>query len=323
MRSARGTTSAPPATRSTVSNLRAPGPGAPIVVELPDVKSGGPDYPASDGDAAPRAHPDPARARRRGGREHPVRREGHVARAGRRPRRGVRQRRVGGRLRPARRRRRTELDRARHHRHRVEARSPPAWASGARSSRARPRCVRTELYYGGPVYIAGYTPTGEDSMYAFLVEKAAGPVRHARRRGDADHARRVACVRRSVELDPRRPRGRRARQLHLVHPAHRAGAVEPRACRRDRGCRAQLPPDDRAGRRSGARGRARAHRAARRPGRRRPGPVGRRSTRAGCRARSAWSRHPCSSASGSSTACAMRMSRACMFGIALEMAKPA
>jgi 2-polyprenyl-6-methoxyphenol hydroxylase-like FAD-dependent oxidoreductase len=32
--------------------------------------------------------------------------------------------------------------------------------------------VRSELYYGGPVYIAGYTPTGEDSMYAFLVEKA-------------------------------------------------------------------------------------------------------------------------------------------------------
>ena len=31
---------------------------------------------------------------------------------------------------------------------------------------------RSELYYGGPVYIAGYTPTGEDTMYAFLVEKA-------------------------------------------------------------------------------------------------------------------------------------------------------
>jgi 2-polyprenyl-6-methoxyphenol hydroxylase-like FAD-dependent oxidoreductase len=31
---------------------------------------------------------------------------------------------------------------------------------------------KSELYYGGPVYIAGYTPTGEDSMYAFLVEKA-------------------------------------------------------------------------------------------------------------------------------------------------------
>ncbi|MFG6503643.1 FAD-dependent monooxygenase [Microbacterium sp. P05] len=32
--------------------------------------------------------------------------------------------------------------------------------------------VKSELYYGGPAYIAGYTPTGEDSMYAFLVEKA-------------------------------------------------------------------------------------------------------------------------------------------------------
>src|SRR5690606_32330030 len=31
---------------------------------------------------------------------------------------------------------------------------------------------RSELYYGGPVYIAGYTPTGEGTMYAFLVEKA-------------------------------------------------------------------------------------------------------------------------------------------------------
>ncbi|WP_062316000.1 MULTISPECIES: FAD-dependent monooxygenase [Demequina] len=32
--------------------------------------------------------------------------------------------------------------------------------------------THTELYYGGPMYIAGYTPTGEDSMYAFLVEDA-------------------------------------------------------------------------------------------------------------------------------------------------------
>ncbi|QKJ20397.1 FAD-dependent monooxygenase [Microbacterium hominis] len=38
---------------------------------------------------------------------------------------------------------------------------------------ARPAEVTTsELYYGGPVYIAGYTPTGEDTMYAFLVEEA-------------------------------------------------------------------------------------------------------------------------------------------------------
>lgn len=32
--------------------------------------------------------------------------------------------------------------------------------------------VRTDLTYGGPCYIAGYCPTGQDSMYAYLVEDA-------------------------------------------------------------------------------------------------------------------------------------------------------
>ncbi len=37
----------------------------------------------------------------------------------------------------------------------------------------RPKEVtHTELYYGGPVYIAGYTPTSDEMMYAFLVEPA-------------------------------------------------------------------------------------------------------------------------------------------------------
>ena len=37
----------------------------------------------------------------------------------------------------------------------------------------RPKEVtNTELYYGGPVYIAGYTPTSDEMMYAFLVEPA-------------------------------------------------------------------------------------------------------------------------------------------------------
>jgi 2-polyprenyl-6-methoxyphenol hydroxylase-like FAD-dependent oxidoreductase len=31
---------------------------------------------------------------------------------------------------------------------------------------------RTDLIYGGPCFIAGYCPTGPDSMYAYLVEKA-------------------------------------------------------------------------------------------------------------------------------------------------------
>jgi 2-polyprenyl-6-methoxyphenol hydroxylase-like FAD-dependent oxidoreductase len=37
----------------------------------------------------------------------------------------------------------------------------------------RPASVtRTDLYYGGPAYIAGYCPTGEDTLYAYLVEDA-------------------------------------------------------------------------------------------------------------------------------------------------------
>ncbi|STX05713.1 FAD-dependent monooxygenase [Kocuria rosea] len=32
--------------------------------------------------------------------------------------------------------------------------------------------TRTDLYYGGPAYIAGYCPTGPDTMYAYLVEDA-------------------------------------------------------------------------------------------------------------------------------------------------------
>jgi 2-polyprenyl-6-methoxyphenol hydroxylase-like FAD-dependent oxidoreductase len=42
-----------------------------------------------------------------------------------------------------------------------------------RSFGPRPASVtRTDLYYGGPCYIAGYTPTGENSLYAFIVEDA-------------------------------------------------------------------------------------------------------------------------------------------------------
>src|SRR3954462_807251 len=37
----------------------------------------------------------------------------------------------------------------------------------------RPASVtRTDLYYGGPSYIAGYCPTGENSLYAYIVEPA-------------------------------------------------------------------------------------------------------------------------------------------------------
>jgi len=55
----------------------------------------------------------------------------------------------------------------------IETKPEPTGMGIWRSFVSRPAEVaRTELYYGGPVYIAGYTPTGEDTMYAFLVEKA-------------------------------------------------------------------------------------------------------------------------------------------------------
>lgn len=35
-----------------------------------------------------------------------------------------------------------------------------------------PSVARTDLFYGGPSYIAGYCPTGQDSLYAYIVEDA-------------------------------------------------------------------------------------------------------------------------------------------------------
>jgi 2-polyprenyl-6-methoxyphenol hydroxylase-like FAD-dependent oxidoreductase len=50
------------------------------------------------------------------------------------------------------------------------------WPTGMGIFRAfgpRPASVtRTDLYYGGPSYIAGYCPTGENSLYAYIVEDA-------------------------------------------------------------------------------------------------------------------------------------------------------
>ncbi|QAY59280.1 2-polyprenyl-6-methoxyphenol hydroxylase [Microbacterium protaetiae] len=151
--------------------LRAPGPDAPVVAELPDVKTGGPDYPAGMG----MYRPDLARIMLT-----------HAERAGVTVRFGARASGI------------------QHHGDDVEVSvddaaigrydlvigadglhstvraligidaTPQQTGMGIwRSFVSRPAEVqRTELYYGGPVYIAGYTPTGDDTMYAFLVEKA-------------------------------------------------------------------------------------------------------------------------------------------------------
>jgi 2-polyprenyl-6-methoxyphenol hydroxylase-like FAD-dependent oxidoreductase len=57
----------------------------------------------------------------------------------------------------------------------------------------RPASVtRTDLYYGGPSYIAGYCPTGENSLYAYIVEDA-------RDRSGLTPAERLAAMRSLAE----------------------------------------------------------------------------------------------------------------------------
>ena len=152
-------------------NLRAPGPGAPIVAELPDVKSGGPNYPSTMG----MSRPDLARILF----DHAVTAGANVT--------------FGASV--------TGLEQSNDHvtvlvngapvgnydlligadglnsvvrgMIGIETTPEPFGMGIWRSFVSRPAEVeRSELYYGGPVYIAGYTPTGENTMYAFLVEKA-------------------------------------------------------------------------------------------------------------------------------------------------------
>lgn len=73
-----------------------------------------------------------------------------------------------------------------------------------------PSVTRTDLYYGGPCYIAGYCPTGADTMYAYLVEDAqdrSGLTRVRRRdqpgrRRRADHGPVPDHPRRERQADP-------------------------------------------------------------------------------------------------------------------------
>jgi 2-polyprenyl-6-methoxyphenol hydroxylase-like FAD-dependent oxidoreductase len=55
----------------------------------------------------------------------------------------------------------------------VDLETTPTGMGIWRAFTPRPASVtRTDLYYGGPCYIAGYCPTGPDSLYAYLVEDA-------------------------------------------------------------------------------------------------------------------------------------------------------
>lgn len=152
-------------------HLRAPGEGAPIVADLPEVKTGGPDYPAGMG----MYRPDLAKILLDRAEEVGVRIHFGAEITGLTQTADAVTLQVGD----------AQLDPVDlvigadglHSAVRsligIETESQPTGMGIWRTVVSRPAEVETsELYYGGPVYIAGYTPTGEDSMYAFLVEAA-------------------------------------------------------------------------------------------------------------------------------------------------------
>lgn len=151
--------------------LRAPDAAGTLLVELPDVRSGGPDLPATVG------MPRPALARILLSR---------AAEAGAKVRLGtsyveLRQDSVGvevafadgsaGRYDLV-----VAADGIRSPTRRMLGITPEPRPTGMGIWRAfgpRPASVtRTDLIYGGPAYIAGFCPTGEDSLYAYIVEDA-------------------------------------------------------------------------------------------------------------------------------------------------------
>jgi 2-polyprenyl-6-methoxyphenol hydroxylase-like FAD-dependent oxidoreductase len=153
-------------------NLRAPGPGAPIVAELPDVKTGGPDYPAAMGMPRPALaeilldHAQRAGANVRFGAKvtgFAETADAAVEVSVNDEPAGVYDLLIGA----------DGLNSTVRDALGIETKPEPNGMGIWRAFVSRPAEVqRTELYYGGPVYIAGYTPTGEGTMYAFLVEKA-------------------------------------------------------------------------------------------------------------------------------------------------------
>jgi 2-polyprenyl-6-methoxyphenol hydroxylase-like FAD-dependent oxidoreductase len=151
--------------------LRAPDPAGTLLVELPDVRSGGPDLPATVG------MPRPAlasillnRAAEAGAKV----RLGTSCGALRQDAAGVEVSFADGSA------GRYDLvvaaDGIRSPTRRmlgIEVEPQPNGMGIWRAFGHRPASVtRTDLIYGGPAYIAGFCPTGEDSLYAYIVEDA-------------------------------------------------------------------------------------------------------------------------------------------------------
>lgn len=154
---------------SDLLGLRAPGPDAAVIAVIPDAKTGGPDFPA----AAGMYRPDLAqimldRATSLGARVH----YGTIVDALTQDADGVDLTLSDGSA------SRVDLlvgadglNSAVRAMVGIEVRPEPTGMGIWRAFVPRPAEVtHTDLYYGGPMYIAGYCPTGADMMYAYLVE---------------------------------------------------------------------------------------------------------------------------------------------------------
>jgi len=149
--------------------LRAPDPAGTLLVEIPDVRSGGPDLPATMG------MPRPALARMlldRATEAGVKTRFGVTATSLAQNATGVDVTFTGGST------GRYDLvvgaDGIRSAIRRmvgIELATRPTGMGIWRAFGPRPASVtNTDLFYGGPSYLAGYTPTGSNSLYAYLVE---------------------------------------------------------------------------------------------------------------------------------------------------------
>ncbi|UOQ57433.1 FAD-dependent monooxygenase [Leucobacter allii] len=151
--------------------LRAPGPGAEVLATIPDARTGGPDLPATTGMHRPAlAEILLARAEEVGAR---VRFGAPVTGFSQNAERVTVAYGDGGRgdydlligadgLHSAIRR---ELG--------IDVGPEPMGMGAWRASVPRPaEITRTDLYYGGPAYLAGYCPTAPDAIYAYFVEAA-------------------------------------------------------------------------------------------------------------------------------------------------------
>jgi 2-polyprenyl-6-methoxyphenol hydroxylase-like FAD-dependent oxidoreductase len=155
-----------------VLGIRAPGPEAPLIAEMPDNKMGGPGYPATAGMFRPDlAEIMLARAREVGA---TVRFGTRVAKVTQSDgaatlalETGAGTERVSHDLVVG----ADGLNSAVREQIGIETRPEPNGMGIFRAFVERPaEADHTELVFGGPCYIAGFCPTGEDTMYAYLVE---------------------------------------------------------------------------------------------------------------------------------------------------------